>query len=157
MLDWLSEPWGFLGILGRHLACVHIPACMHGHGLRLSTLTVQEMGTAKDHWGGPHNTNCRTVRRWSHAEEIGGVSAELPADCSWWLFLFPVAHGRASLGRILQRSSELGSLLEASRDRSGGRGRVLCWEIAGEDIVYAGVSGLSIAFLRRGLSEERAF
>jgi len=157
MLDWLFELGGFLEILGRHSAYVHIPACMRGHGLRLSRLTVQEMGIAKDHWGGRHNTNYRTVRRWCRSEEIGGGRAGFLADCSWLLSLFLVAHGCASLGRILQRSSELGSLLEASRDRSGGCDRVLCLEIAGEDIACAGVSVLGIAFLRRGLSEEGAF
>jgi hypothetical protein len=49
MLDWLFELGGFLGILGRHLAYVHIPACMYEGGLRLSRLPVREMGIAKDH------------------------------------------------------------------------------------------------------------
>ena len=48
-------------------------------------------------------------------------------------------------------------MLEASRDRSGGRGRVWMMDSAGEDIACDGVYGLGIAFLGRGLSLEGAF
>ena len=76
---------------------------------------------------------------------------------SGWPILFLVVHGPASLGRILQRSLGLGSLLEASRDRSGGHGRALCWGSSEEDIACVEVCGLRIAFLKRRLFGVLAF
>lgn len=51
----------------------------------------------------------------------------------------------------------LGSLLEVSRDRFGGRGRTLWRESAGANIAYVGVYGLGIAFLYGLLSGVQAF
>jgi hypothetical protein len=52
---------------------------------------------------------------------------------------------------------ELGSLLEASRDRFGGHGRTLWRGSAGANIACVGVYGLHIAFLDGLLSGVQAF